>query len=35
MTLVFIGIGVVAFIAIAVRFASRVAMKEPAASRVK
>jgi hypothetical protein len=35
MTLVFIGIGAVSFVAIAFRFASKVAMKDPAASRVK
>ena len=35
MTLVFIGIGAVAFVAIAFRFGARMAVKEPAASRVK
>jgi hypothetical protein len=35
MTFVFIGIGAVSFIAIAVRFASKVSTKEPEASRVK
>jgi hypothetical protein len=35
MTIVFIGIGIVSFIAVAARFASRVTVKEPEASRVK
>jgi hypothetical protein len=35
MTIAFIGIGVVSFIAIAARFASRISMREPSASRVK
>jgi hypothetical protein len=35
MTIVFIGIGIVSFIAVAARFASRVTLKEPEASRVK
>jgi hypothetical protein len=35
MTIAFIGIGIVFFIAVAARFASRVTMKEPEASRVK
>lgn len=35
MTLVFTGIGIVSCIAIAVRFAARIAAREPLASRVK
>jgi len=35
MTMVFIGIGAVSFIAIAVRFAARATAKQPEASRVK
>jgi hypothetical protein len=35
MTFVFIAIGVVTFIGIAARFAMRMTVKEPAASRVK
>ncbi len=35
MTFVFIGIGAVSFIAIAARFASKVSVKQPEASRVK
>ncbi len=35
MTLVFIAVGFVSFVAITVRFLSRVSSKEPAASRVK
>jgi hypothetical protein len=35
MTIVFIGIGIVSFIAVAARFASRITIKEPEASRVK
>jgi hypothetical protein len=35
MTLLFIGIGAVSFIAIAARFASKVTAKQPEASRVK
>jgi hypothetical protein len=35
MTLVFIGIGAVSFIAIAVRFAARMTVKQPETSRAK
>jgi hypothetical protein len=35
MTIVFIGIGIVSFIAVVARFATRVTVKEPEASRVK
>jgi hypothetical protein len=35
MTLAFIGIGAVSFIAIAARFAAKATSKEPAASRAK
>ncbi len=35
MTIVFIGIGIVSFIGVAARFASRVTVKEPETSRVK
>ena len=35
MTLLFIGIGAVSFIAIAARFATKVTVKQPEASRVK
>lgn len=35
MTLVFIGIGAISFVAIAARFAARVTTKEPTASRAK
>jgi len=35
MTLIFLGIGTVSFIAIAARFAAKVTAKQPEASRVK
>ncbi len=35
MTVVFIGIGIISFIAIGFRFVSKMSSKEPAASRVK